>query len=293
MELRHLTYFCKVVELRSVSKAAGVLHMTQPSLSRQIIELERELDYKLFERNSRGVEPTAAGTGLYKHMDAVFGEIDRIPEVLRTAAQNKTLVRVGVPQGLPHEWFLTLLNAVEEQMPNVALSLHEASTDEQRQLLQNRLIDLGLIHLQAPEASSELLLEQAMGIAVLSKSPSTAAGITFAQMDGMKVMAHAIGEIAAEEFRLRSASLAAGANIHWVFRRFSEHSWLIAKTADVDAVLLTEASARRHLHGWTWTPIQADDVSGGKMAIRTWATWNEPAGPTLRSILDVIRQHAH
>lgn len=292
MELRHLNYFGKVAELRSVSKAANVLHMTKPSLSRQIMELERELGCRLFNRTSRGVELTAAGTGLYRHLDAVFAEIERIPEVVRTAAQNKDLLRVGVPQGLPHNWFLKLLDDVEAQVPNVALSLHEATTDEQRQLLQNGLIDLALIHLQASEASSVLILEQTMGIAVPPDSPLTDSDdFSFAQLNGLKVMAHAVGEIATEEIRLRSASAAAGVNTNWIFRKFSEHSWLIARTAKVDAVLLTEASAKRNLPGWTWIPVRTEGTDanwGANLNILTWATWNEPAGPVLRQILEVI-----
>lgn len=256
------------------------------------MELERELDCRLFNRTSRGMELTAAGTGLYRHLDAVFAEIERIPEVVQTAAQNKDLLRVGVPQGLPHHWFLKLLEDVEAQVPNVALSLHEATTDEQRQLLQNGLIDLALIHLQPSEASSVLVLEQTMGIAVQPDSPlADTDGFSFGQLNGLKVMAHAVGEIATEEIRLRSASAAAGVTTNWIFRKFSEHSWLIARTAKVDAVLLTEASAKRHFPGWPWIPARAEADEGNSdtnLNIRTWATWNEPAGPVLRRVLEVI-----
>jgi DNA-binding transcriptional LysR family regulator len=289
MELRHLKYFERVAQLRSVSKAAGVLHMTQPSLSRQIMELEKELDHRLFNRTSRGVELTAAGHGLYRHLSVVFAEIDRIPEVVRTAAQSRELLRVGVPQGLPHDWFLPRLEVVEEQLPTVSLSLQETTTDEQRQLLQNGLIDLALLHMEAPEAESVLLLEQAMGIAVTASSPlASMSHIGFEELDGLTVMAHAVGEIAAEEVRLRAASAEAGVNTNWVFRRFSEHSWLIARTAQVDAVLLTEASCARNLPGWTWIPVRLKGGPQGTLDIRTWATWNEPASAALRQVVEVF-----
>ena len=291
VELRHLRYFRAVAELRSVSKAARVLHLTQPSLSRQIMELERELGYRLLQRTSRGVELTPAGQGLYDHLDALFAQVERIPEVVRTGSEARSLVTVGVPQGLPHGWFLDLLDRIERDLPHIALSLHEATTDEQRQLLHQGLLDLALIHMRPDEGPGLLLLEQVLGIAVAPGSHLAGhTEIGFAELDGLTVMAHAVGEIAAEEQRLRAASAAARVTTHWVFRRFSEHSWLIARTAHVDAVLLTEASAARHLPGWAWIPVRATSVGQHAMDVmRTWVTWKEPAGPALRALLDLLR----
>lgn len=293
MELRHLTYFSKVAESLSLSKAAEVLHITQPSLSRQMKELERELNYQLFRRTSRGVELTSAGHGLYRHLDAVFSPVERIPEVVRVAAESKALIRVGVPQGLPQDWFSALLDSLERQLPNIAVSLHEVTTDEQRQLLQKREIDLALMHLHAPEASSVLVLEQEMGIAVPADSPLAGLpSVDFPELDGLKVMAHAVGEIASEETRLRTAAAAAGAQTNWVFRRFSEHSWLIAKTAKVDAVLVTRASADRHIPGWSWVPVGLLNEAGRRIDIKTWATWNEPVGSELQQVINLFRSTA-
>lgn len=294
MELRHLKYFAKVAELRSVSQAAAALNITQPALSRQIKDLERSLGYLLFDRTPRGVTLTAAGAGLVRHCETVFAQVDRIPEVLRTASQNREMLHVGVPQGLPYGWFLGLLQAVDAEAPTIALTLHEATTDEQWQMLQSKLVDVALIHREAPRADgSMLLMKQAIGVAVTSDSPLAGlAEVGFAQLDGLSVMAHAVGEIAAEEIRLRAAATAAGVSMKWVFRRFSEHSGLIAVTAKVDAVLLTEASAARHLPDWVWVPVRAERDPGFDLAIRTWATWNEPQTSHVKALLAVMRERA-
>jgi len=294
MELRHLKYFVKVAELRSVSRAALALNITQPALSRQIKDLERTLGYVLFDRTPRGVALTAAGHGLHRHCETVFAQVDRIPEVLRTASQNREMLHVGVPQGLPYDWFLHLLQAVDAEVPTVALTLHEATTDEQWQMLQSRLVDVALIHREAPEAGgSMLLMKQAIGVAVTADSPLAGlAQVGFAQLDGLSVMAHAVGEIAAQEIRLRAAATAAGVSMQWVFRRFSEHSGLIAVTAKVDAVLLTQSSAARHLPDWVWIPVRAERDPTFDLAIRTWATWNEPQTPHVQDLLAVMRSQA-
>ena len=294
MELRHLNYFSKVAQMRSVSKAAAVLNITQPALSRQIKDLEREVGYALFDRTPRGVTLTAAGAGLYRHCETVFAQVGRIPEVLRTAAQNREMLHVGVPQGLPYDWFLGLLQAVDAKVPTIALTLHEATTDEQWQMLQSRLVDVALIHRAAPEAGgSMLLMKQAIGVAVTADSPlAHLTEVVFANLDGLSVMAHAVGEIAAQEIRLRAAAAAAGVTMQWVFRRFSEHSGLIAVTAKVDAVLLTQSSAARQLPDWVWIPVHAESDPSFDLAIRTWATWNEPQTPHVQALLAVMRAHA-
>lgn len=291
MEIRHLSYFRTVAELRSFTKAAVALHTTQPSLSRQMKDLEKELGYQLLQRTSVGVELTRAGEGLYGHLDNVFSPIEQIPEVIRVAAEAKELIRVGVPQGLPHDWFNSRLNKLERNLPHVALSLQEATTDEQRKLLQKGELDLALIHVQSRGAETTLVLEQEMGLAVPETSPLSAKElVSFSELEGLKIMAHAVGEIAAEETRLRNASMEAGVTVNWVFRRFSEHSWLIAKTANVDGILVTRASAERHIPEWRWVPIWGVLESGQQMRIQTWATWNEPTRLGLRQVVELLKE---
>lgn len=285
-----MTYFRTVAELGSFSKAAAVLHTTQPSLSRQVMALERELECELFVRTSRGVVLTPAGAGLQRHLAVVFAQLAQIPEVLRAASQDKELFRVGVPQGLPYRFAQALVESVESLVPTVSVWLHEATTEEQRQLLQTGLIDLGLIHMNAPELHSVQIFSQQIGVAVMpGSSLANHREVTFANLNGLTVMAHAAGEVNVEETRLRSASAVAGADTRWVFRRFAEHSELIAITSQVDAVLVTEASALRHLPGWVWIPVNDLDVSGQVLDIGTWAAWREPAPRKLQRIIAAIK----
>lgn len=72
MNLRQLTYFQKIAELRSFTRAANVLHIAQPSLSRQIQQLESELGVLLFVRSDKGAMPTEAGMALQERANAVL-----------------------------------------------------------------------------------------------------------------------------------------------------------------------------------------------------------------------------
>lgn len=90
MELRLLGYVVAIAEEGTVSGAARRLHVTQPTLSRQLRELERRLGVALFEREGRGLTPTAAGAALARRAAAVLAEADAALEDVRLAAQGMT-----------------------------------------------------------------------------------------------------------------------------------------------------------------------------------------------------------
>src|ERR1700709_1578398 len=84
LELRHLRYFVAVAEARSLKLAAEErLHTTQPSLSRQIRDLEREVGASLFLRTARGVELTAAGSIFLDHARVMLSQADAAVQSVR------------------------------------------------------------------------------------------------------------------------------------------------------------------------------------------------------------------
>src|SRR3979409_290473 len=88
MELRHLRYFIAVAEEGSLTVAAEKrLHTAQPSLSRQIRDLESEVGVPLLTRSARGVEVTAAGRGFRGHARLALAQVEAAAEAARRAAQ--------------------------------------------------------------------------------------------------------------------------------------------------------------------------------------------------------------
>ncbi|MER7694500.1 LysR family transcriptional regulator [Streptomyces sp. NPDC097610] len=288
VELRELKYFKTVAEFGSMAKAASALHMTQPTLSRQIAQLERRLGHRLLRRSPRGTALTPAGEGLLAHVGIVFQQVDRIPEVLHTFAQTAVLIHLGLPQGMPHTWFERFRRSLAHRSPWVRLSLHEGTSQEQREWLQAGLLDLGLLHFSPPGSDGIMVLAQPFGCAVPADSElARRRSLTLRDLDGLRVMAHSTQENPGEELRLRTSADAAGAEIDWIFRRFSEHSSLIADSLDADGVLTVRESAVTHLPGWHWLPMDGSDTQSS--IVRTWAVWRDRDLPGVEECLDAMR----
>ncbi|MFC7861343.1 LysR family transcriptional regulator [Arthrobacter koreensis] len=294
MELRQLKYFVRTVESGTISGAAVELHMTQPALSRQLADLEKELGGPLLQRTPRGVSPTSLGLAIKAHADGILAQVDRTPELVRLAASKSSLVRVGAPPGMPHDWFQRAVRAVSSAGLDVHFSLYEGSSDEQARLLRSGDIDLALLHtMPADGINHQHLFIQPLGAAVRPSSPlNTRAVLGLEDLHELTVMAHAAGEIRVQEVKLRSAAEAEGIRTHWVFRRFSHHSVLIADLAGADAALTTEASARTNFSGWKWIPLAAKDASGRPLQVETWAAWKPASAPELRRIASLFRTAA-
>lgn len=130
MELRHLRYFVAVAEMENVSRAAiEKLHVAQPSLSRQIRDLEDEIGVQLLERTAKSVRLTDAGRVFLDEARAILKRADEAVLKARGVAGKQEL-RVG-------DWPLgtarimpALLRAYQQTMPNVHVKLHDWTVDQ-------------------------------------------------------------------------------------------------------------------------------------------------------------------
>jgi LysR family transcriptional regulator, hca operon transcriptional activator len=117
MELRHLRYFVAVAEEGSLTNAAERrLHTAQPSLSRQIRDLELEVGVKLLERRARGIELTAAGRTFLDHARLALLQVEAAGEAARRAAQpEKAPFVVGFLTGAEVIWLPEVLRILREE----------------------------------------------------------------------------------------------------------------------------------------------------------------------------------
>lgn len=130
MDLRLLKYFAAVYEERNVTKAAARCFVSQPSLSNAIRQLEQELDTKLFERGSKGMEVTDAAVHLYPRAKRLLDESDDLASMFRPDDSGDTLVLGTFPDLSPKQ-MQGFLNKIRTSLPELTVRLvdHDAISD--------------------------------------------------------------------------------------------------------------------------------------------------------------------
>src|ERR1700755_1623737 len=125
MELRHLRYFVAVAEEGSLTLAAERrLHTAQPSLSRQIRDLEYKVGVELLSRSVHGVELTAAGKAFLDHARLALAQVDAAGEAARRAAQpaRKTFA-IGFQTGQEMNWLPRAMHVLRDELKNIEVTI--------------------------------------------------------------------------------------------------------------------------------------------------------------------------
>ena len=173
MDLKQIEYFVQVAELGSFTRAASVLRVAQPALSRQVRSLEVELRQPLFDRNGRGVTLTAAGARLLAHGRGILQQVERARQDLEDQRGVATgLLSIGLPPSVSRTLTAPLVDAFRQRFPRATLSVIEGlSTYTLEWLVQGRIdcavvynatpaaaVDLNFAHLSPPPVSSSFFL---------------------------------------------------------------------------------------------------------------------------------------
>ena len=120
MELRHLRYFVAVAEAGSLTVAARELHTSQPSLSRQIRDLEDEVGTQLLTRSARGIELTPAGQAFLEHARSALSQVESAAEAARRVAHPaKPCFGMGFLTGHELTWMPEALRILRNELPNI------------------------------------------------------------------------------------------------------------------------------------------------------------------------------
>ncbi len=159
MDLRRLRTFVAVAELGTVSKAALRLRITQPALSRQIMDLQQELRLRLFDRVGRGLVLTAEGEQFLADCRRALAHIDTLgerAEILRRGGRG--VLKVAAPPHTIESVLSIFLPRYAERFPNVRVKLSEALGREQTPMLESGEVHIGIRHDQSdPRFESRVL----------------------------------------------------------------------------------------------------------------------------------------
>jgi LysR family transcriptional regulator, hca operon transcriptional activator len=186
MELRHLRYFIAVAEEGSLTNAAARrLHTAQPSLSRQIRDLELEVGVPLLERSARGITLTAAGRTFLDHARLALLQVDAAGEAARRAAHpEKRAFTIGFLAGQELVWLPEALSILRGEHPDIEITLASQSSPELASALMRGKVDVAFLRREkdAPGVAFKPLIREPL-VAVLPAGHRLAAQKTVRAQD--------------------------------------------------------------------------------------------------------------
>jgi LysR family transcriptional regulator, hca operon transcriptional activator len=155
MELRHLRYFVAIAEAGSLTVAAQkALHTTQPSLSRQIRDLEDEVGTPLLIRKARGIELTAAGKAFLDHARLALAQVDAAGEAARRAVlPSKPTFAIGFLTGQEIDWLPGVMRILRNRLPETDIHISSQTSRNLAGALLNGRLDIAFLRteVKAPE----------------------------------------------------------------------------------------------------------------------------------------------
>jgi LysR family transcriptional regulator, nitrogen assimilation regulatory protein len=276
VDFKQLQTFVTVADLGSFTRAASVLHVAQPALSRQVRALEVELRQPLFDRNGRGVTLTAAGQRLLAHGRGILQQLERARQDLedqRGAASG--LLSIGLPPSLSRTLTASLVDAFRARFPNATLTVVEGLSTYTLEWLAQGRVDCAVVYNAAPAAALELLpvLEEDLYL-VSARTPAHRGP----WREGRPVP---LAEVATHELVIPSRPHAIRMRLESALAEQGCKPRVALEIESVPAIL--ELVQRHPLHAVL--SLNAVRASGRQSALRARPIVHGPGGPRLTAML--------
>ena len=146
MEIRVLRYFLTVVREEGINRAAEALHITQPTLSRQLSQLEREVGVKLFNRGAKKITLTNEGILLRRRAEEILALVDRTEqELIEQDEQVEGRVVIGGGELAAMQELPKIISSFREKYPLVTFDIFTGNADVVKEQMEKGLIDIGVL----------------------------------------------------------------------------------------------------------------------------------------------------
>lgn len=146
MEIRVLRYFLAVVREGGINRAAEVLHITQPTLSRQLSQLEEEVGVKLFHRGARKITLTNEGILLRRRAEEILSLVDRTEkELIEQEELVEGRIVIGCGELATMQILPEMIEAFHEKYPLVSYDIFTANADLVKEQMEKGLVDIGVL----------------------------------------------------------------------------------------------------------------------------------------------------
>lgn len=169
MELRHARYFLMLAEMLNFTAAAKRLNISQPPLSQQIADLERELGTKLFDRHSRAVKLTAAGVAFRRHVEAMLAQASLAATEVRAIGRGSSgILTVAATSSVLFSGLAARISAFKIDNEDVEIVIHELPPQAQVEQLGSGRVDICFLRFapSEPSLSVQLAWKEKVGVVV-------------------------------------------------------------------------------------------------------------------------------
>ncbi|MCT4584256.1 MAG: LysR family transcriptional regulator [Peptostreptococcaceae bacterium] len=146
MEFRQLEYFKMVAKTKNITKAAKLLHVSQPSITNSIKNLEANLGVELLDRTKKYIDLTAEGEVFLKRVEVILKNIDDAKQEMKDFNNlNRGKLNIGIPPMIGTFLFPRVFTEFKKLYPNISLNLSEEGSLLTREKIDNQELDVGII----------------------------------------------------------------------------------------------------------------------------------------------------
>ncbi len=155
MRLLQLQYFNEVCEQGSITKAAKAMHVSQPTVTVAIQELEEELQVHLFHRVKQRIYLTQEGKFFYQELSEILKNLDKLKDAMLDLGSHRNHIRLGIPPMMGTFFVPQLFLGFRQKYPEIQLEISEYGAMKIHELILNDTLDIGLV-IQGEQNDEEL-----------------------------------------------------------------------------------------------------------------------------------------
>ena len=146
MEIRVLQYFLAAAREENITKAAALLHITQPTLSRQLMQMEEELGVKLFRRGKHNILLTEEGMLLRRRAQEIVDLAEKAAKELKHEEEAVSgEISIGCGETRNMKPLSEMMASFQQKYPDVSFNIYTAIADDVKERLENGILDMGLL----------------------------------------------------------------------------------------------------------------------------------------------------
>jgi len=294
MELRHLRFFVAVAEEKSLTTAAEKrLHTAQPSLSRQIRELEYEVGAQLLTRSSKGVDLTAAGRVFLDHARLALAQVEAAGAAARRASQPaKASFALGFLTGQEMDWLPDAMRILHDELPAIDVTVSSHNSPDLADALMRGRLDAAFMRRETglpdlayrPVAREEVMAVMPSDHPLAKKQTVTAEEIARGPFMHMSGSAPVFRQVIDDYFHAKGLKVESE-------QKIDNLGMAVSLVASTRAVTLLPAYAKNFL---TWSVTSrplADDGPAIDLVLGHHRANNSPVLKLFLSRLDVLIQN--